>query len=146
MNLQCLSAVSHNLPLHFVYACVLLCVCLQCPVLLGFSLTRHIPLVVYLLNCTYPVYADSKFSSWHHQGRFFAWQGVLNPLVERRAGDWYPAEYVTGSNMRGAYGYRVSRCIALICITLTYLTDYLGFYSITLTHLKLQDHHCTVVL
>lgn len=39
--------------------------------------------------------------------------GVLNPLVERRAGDWYPARYVTGSNMRGVYGYRVFTAIAI---------------------------------
>ena len=42
------------------------------------------------------------------QATFHLLQGVLNPLVERRAGDWYPARYVTGSNMRGVYGYRVS--------------------------------------
>lgn len=47
------------------------------------------------------------------------WQGVLNPLIERRAGDWYPAQYVTGSNMRGAYGYRVGKFISSIALLLS---------------------------
>lgn len=40
-------------------------------------------------------------------------QGLLVPLVEDRAGAWYPAKYKTGSNLRGVYGYKVFIAIAL---------------------------------
>lgn len=35
------------------------------------------------------------------------------PLVEDRAGAWYPAKYKSGSNLRGVYGYKVFVAIAL---------------------------------
>ena len=35
------------------------------------------------------------------------------PLVTDRAGEWYPAKYKTGSNLRGVYGYKVFVAIAL---------------------------------
>ena len=35
------------------------------------------------------------------------------PLLEDRAGDWYPAKYKTSSNLRGVYGYKVFVAIAL---------------------------------
>lgn len=40
-------------------------------------------------------------------------QGLLVPLVENRAGEWYPAKYTAGSNLRGVYGYKVFVAIAL---------------------------------
>lgn len=40
-------------------------------------------------------------------------QGALIPLVTDRAGEWYPAKYKTGSNLRGVYGYKVFVAIAL---------------------------------
>ena len=35
------------------------------------------------------------------------------PLLEDRAGEWYPAKYKTSSNRRGVYGYKVFVAIAL---------------------------------
>ena len=40
-------------------------------------------------------------------------QGCLIPLVEDRAGAWYPAKFKSGSNLRGVYGYKVFVAIAL---------------------------------
>ena len=40
-------------------------------------------------------------------------QGAMIPLLEDRAGAWYPAKYQTGSNLRGVYGYKVFVAIAL---------------------------------
>lgn len=46
-------------------------------------------------------------------GGILSW-GLLWPLLENKAGDWYPAELVTGSNLQGLYGYKVFVAIALI--------------------------------
>ncbi|MCO5576764.1 hypothetical protein L7F22_030583 [Adiantum nelumboides] len=45
-------------------------------------------------------------------GGIVSW-GILWPLINRRAGDWYPAS-ATGSNLQGIYGYKVFIAIALI--------------------------------
>ncbi|KAI5068128.1 hypothetical protein GOP47_0016473 [Adiantum capillus-veneris] len=45
-------------------------------------------------------------------GGIVSW-GILWPVINRRAGDWYPAS-ATGSNLQGVYGYKVFIAIALI--------------------------------
>ncbi|KAH7331950.1 hypothetical protein KP509_20G059900 [Ceratopteris richardii] len=39
--------------------------------------------------------------------------GIMWPLIEKKAGDWYPAD-VGGTNLRGLYGYKVFVSIAII--------------------------------
>lgn len=46
-------------------------------------------------------------------GGILSW-GLMWPLIRNKAGDWYPATAVTGSNLQGLYGYKVFVAIALI--------------------------------
>ncbi|KAI5066981.1 hypothetical protein GOP47_0017509 [Adiantum capillus-veneris] len=46
-------------------------------------------------------------------GGILSW-GLMWPLLEKKAGDWYPADAVEGSKLEGLYGYKVLVAIAII--------------------------------
>ncbi|KAI5066988.1 hypothetical protein GOP47_0017516 [Adiantum capillus-veneris] len=46
-------------------------------------------------------------------GGILSW-GLMWPLLEKKAGNWYPADAVEGSKLEGLYGYKVLVAIAII--------------------------------
>ncbi|MCO5577409.1 hypothetical protein L7F22_031241 [Adiantum nelumboides] len=75
-------------------------------------------------------------------GGILSW-GLMWPLLEKKAGDWYPADAVTGSNLQGLYGYKVFVAIAIILGDGLY--NFVKISSITLWSLyKIQSKQLPV--
>ena len=60
---------------------------------------------------------------------FSVTQGLMWPLINKRAGDWFPAKYVQGggNNLRGLYAYKVF--VGMLCRSLFYQSSALSFLS-----------------